>query len=87
MDLYSWQKGLQCFSSLFYSREKEILQRKEIPVDKNTAHAQACAPTKKSDVELLRENEEKFNNNPCFGVLVLKGLRHCFIYHLYLAIC
>ena len=25
----------------------------------NTAQAQACAPTKKGDVELLRENEEK----------------------------
>ena len=25
----------------------EILQRKDIPVDKNTAQAQACAPTKK----------------------------------------
>ena len=59
MDLYSRQKALQCFSSLFYSRAKEILKRKEIPVDRNTAHAQLCAPTKKSDVELLRENEEK----------------------------
>ena len=64
MDLYSWQKALQSFSSLFYSRAKEILQRKEIPVDRNTAHAQACAPMKKSDVELLRESEEKFKFCP-----------------------
>ena len=53
-------KALQCFSSLFYSRAKEILQRKEIAMDKNTAQAKACAPTKKSGIELLRENEEKF---------------------------
>ena len=33
-------------------------------MDKNTAHAQACAPTKKSDDELLRENEEKFKFCP-----------------------
>ena len=51
-------KASHCFSSLFYSRAKEILQRKEIPVDKNTAQVQACARTKKSNVELLRENEE-----------------------------
>ena len=33
-------------------------------MDKNTAQEQACAPTKKSDVELLRENEEKFKFCP-----------------------
>ena len=57
-------KALQCFSSLFYSRAKEILQRKEIPVHKNTAQLQVCAPAKKSDVELLRENGEKFKFCP-----------------------
>ena len=33
-------------------------------MDRNTADAQACAPTKKSDVELLRENEEKIKFCP-----------------------
>ena len=33
-------------------------------MDRNTAHAQARAPTKKSVVELLRENEEKFKFCP-----------------------
>ena len=63
-------KALQCFSSLFYSRAKEILQRKEIPVHKNTAQVQACASAKKSDVELLRENEEKFKFCPSVKDLV-----------------
>ena len=73
MDLYSLQKAVQCFSSLFYSREKEILQRNEIPVDRNTIHVQACPPTKKSDVQLLRENEEKFKFCPS-----VKDMRKCF---------
>ena len=33
-------------------------------MDKNTANVQACAPTKKSDDELLRENEEKLKVCP-----------------------
>ena len=33
-------------------------------MDKITANAQACAPTKKSDDELLRENEEKLKVCP-----------------------
>jgi len=41
-------------------------------VDRNTTHVQACAPTKKSDVQLLRENEEKFKFCPS-----VKDMRKC----------
>ncbi|PFX31353.1 hypothetical protein AWC38_SpisGene3816 [Stylophora pistillata] len=52
-------KGLTVKAQLV-ARAKEILQRKEIPVNKNNAQAQACAPTKKTSNFSGKMKKNKF---------------------------